>query len=135
NEWVEDVYRPLAFEDVNDLNPVRRISLDSTKLSIDPSKSVYGDPENPTTQSNTGYNISDFNTGGYKKNSLIDDNARVYKGGSWKDVAYWLSPGTRRYLDKYGATDDLGFRCAMIMAGEASGENRRKNDPKKMRRR
>ncbi|MGD1843122.1 MAG: gliding motility lipoprotein GldJ [Thermonemataceae bacterium] len=135
NEWVEDVYRPLAFEDVNDLNPVRRISLDSTKLNIDPSKSVYGDPENPTTQSNTGYNISDFNTGGYKKNSLIDDNARVYKGGSWKDVAYWLSPGTRRYLDKYKATDDLGFRCAMIMAGEASGENRRKNDPKKMRRR
>ena len=24
--------------------------------------------------------------------SLITDRARVYKGGSWKDRAYWLTP-------------------------------------------
>lgn len=113
-EWVEDVYRPLAFEDVNDLNPVRRIQLDSTKLKSDPTKSVVGDP----TQN---YLLAG------KKNSLIDDSARVYKGGSWRDVAYWLSPGTRRYLNKFEARDYIGFRCAMIMAGEKIGEKRRSN--------
>ena len=44
--------------------------------------------------------------------SLINDEAHVYKGGSWKDRAYWLSPGTRRYLDQDLSTDFIGFRCA-----------------------
>ena len=57
-------------------------------------------------------------TGAY---SLIDDNARVIKGGSWKDRAYWLNPSTRRFLDQEAARDDLGFRCAMIRVGSPSG--------------
>ena len=32
--------------------------------------------------------------------SLISDQARVYKGGSFKDRAYWMVPGTRRFLDQ-----------------------------------
>ena len=53
--------------------------------------------------------------------SLITDNVRVYKGGSWKDRAYWLSPGTRRYLDENASKDDLGFRCAMDRVGSPKG--------------
>lgn len=53
--------------------------------------------------------------------SLINDNVRVIKGGSWKDRAYWLNPSTRRYLDQEAARDDLGFRCAMIRVGSPSG--------------
>lgn len=53
--------------------------------------------------------------------SLITDNARVYKGGSWKDRAYWLSPGTRRFLDENASKDDLGFRCAMTRVGSPKG--------------
>jgi formylglycine-generating enzyme len=53
--------------------------------------------------------------------TLINDNARVYKGGSWKDRAYWLNPSTRRYLDQESSRDDLGFRCAMIRVGSPSG--------------
>lgn len=49
--------------------------------------------------------------------TLIDDNARVYKGGSWKDRAYWLNPGARRYLNQQKATNDVGFRCAMSHVG------------------
>ena len=49
--------------------------------------------------------------------SLINDKAHVYKGGSWKDRAYWLVPGTRRFLDEKQRTDDLGFRCAMMRVG------------------
>ncbi len=53
--------------------------------------------------------------------SLINNRARVYKGGSWKDRAYWLSPGTRRFLDQEAATNDIGFRCAMNRVGSPGG--------------
>jgi gliding motility-associated lipoprotein GldJ len=53
--------------------------------------------------------------------SLINDKARVYKGGSWKDRAYWLNPSTRRFLDQESSRDDLGFRCAMIRVGSPAG--------------
>lgn len=89
NEWVIDLYRPNSFQDVNDLNPIRR--------------NDYLDEENL-------YDKKGFNT-------LIDNKLRVYKGGSWNDVAYWLSPGTRRYLDQDSATATIGFRCAMIAIG------------------
>ena len=53
NEWVWDVYRPMSFQDFEDLNPVRRDG--------------FLDEER-------GYDSQNFN-------SLISDNARVYKGG------------------------------------------------------
>ena len=52
-----------------------------------------------------------------KRTSLITDEVRVYKGGSWKDRAYWLDPAQRRYLPQYIATDYIGFRCAMSRVG------------------
>ncbi len=54
----------------------------------------------------------------YGVTSLISDQARVIKGGSWKDPAYYLSPGTRRYLDQRTATNYVGFRCAMTRVGD-----------------
>ena len=53
--------------------------------------------------------------------TLINDKARVYKGGSWKDRAYWLNPSTRRFLDQEESRDDIGFRCAMIRVGSPAG--------------
>ena len=96
NEWVLDVYRPLSYQDFSDLNPIRR---DGTE---DP-ESGYDSEKNPRF------------TGDY--NSLVTNELRVYKGGSWADVAYWLSPGTRRYIEQDSATASIGFRCAMIRAG------------------
>ena len=49
--------------------------------------------------------------------SLVSDNARVYKGGSWRDIPYWSAPASRRYLDEDEATDYIGFRCAMARVG------------------
>ena len=49
--------------------------------------------------------------------STVSDRTRVYKGGSWRDRAYWLSPGTRRFLDERESRDDIGFRCAMTRVG------------------
>ena len=53
----------------------------------------------------------------YGITTLINDKARVYKGGSWNDRAYWMSPGTRRFLDENQSTNDIGFRCAMVRVG------------------
>jgi gliding motility-associated lipoprotein GldJ len=54
----------------------------------------------------------------YGVTSLITDKARVVKGGSWKDPAYFLSPGVRRFMDENSATNYIGFRCAMIRVGD-----------------
>ena len=54
--------------------------------------------------------------------SLVTDSTRVYKGGGWRDRAYWLSPGTRRFLDENESRDDLGFRCAMTKLGSPQNQ-------------
>ena len=43
------------------------------------------------------------------------------KGASWKDRAYWLSPGTKRFLDENLSTEYIGFRCAMTRVGSPVG--------------
>ncbi|GCC51063.1 gliding motility lipoprotein GldJ [Chryseotalea sanaruensis] len=100
SEWVQDVYRPMSYQDFDDLNPIRRDG--------------FLDNASGNTADN-GYNNIEKNPESFF--SLVTDKARVYKGGSWKDVAYWMSPGTRRYLDQDSATATVGFRCAMIRAG------------------
>jgi sulfatase modifying factor 1 len=105
SEWVQDVYRPLSFQDVDDLNPIRRDGF------LDDARGYNNNViKDPATGEWTERNAESFT-------SLITDRARVYKGGSWKDVAYWMSPGTRRFLDQDSATATIGFRCAMIRAG------------------
>ncbi|MCL2289366.1 MAG: SUMF1/EgtB/PvdO family nonheme iron enzyme [Bacteroidetes bacterium] len=49
--------------------------------------------------------------------SLMGDNVRVVKGGSWKDIAYWAQPGNRRFLAEDESADFIGFRCAMSRLG------------------
>jgi len=53
--------------------------------------------------------------------TLVNDKVHVYKGGSWHDRAYWMVPGTRRYLDQNQASSYLGFRCAMDRVGSPVG--------------
>jgi gliding motility-associated lipoprotein GldJ len=89
NEWVADVYRPISFQTIDDLNPFRR---------------------NGYLDSEDGYDVDGFQ-------SLITNKSRVFKGGSWKDVAYWMAPGTRRFISQDSSTATIGFRCAMIRAG------------------
>ena len=82
NEWVYDIYRPLNFQDMEDLNPIR--------------KSDFMDSEE-------SYDADNFN-------SMVSNKSRVYKGGSWADGAMWLSPGTRRFLDQDSSSATIGFR-------------------------
>ena len=87
---------------------------DTSSIKIDkwnPSASKYKDNA-PEGNSNEMYT--------YGESSLITDRTRVFKGGSWKDRAYWLVPGTRRFLDQDQSTDAIGFRCAMDRVGAPS---------------
>jgi len=59
-----------------------------------------------------------------KRTTLINDAVRVYKGGSWRDRAYWLDPAQRRYFPQDMATDYIGFRCAMSRVGSKSNTKR-----------
>ncbi|MBC7425873.1 MAG: SUMF1/EgtB/PvdO family nonheme iron enzyme [Bacteroidia bacterium] len=148
SEWVKDVYRPLSFEDVDDFNSYRGNVFQTVKLD------QYGEVEekdslgrlvfrNVTPADNKGrrnYNTAD--NIGYKDElsynndeqkyeygtvTLIDNKARVYKGGSWNDRAYWMSPGTRRYLDEELSTSTIGFRCAMVRIGSPIGNSKKRN--------
>lgn len=57
----------------------------------------------------------------YGVTTMINDHARVYKGGSWRDDSYWMMPATRRFLDENQATNYIGFRCAMDRVGSDDG--------------
>ena len=85
------------------------------------SSAMYNAPTSPSivTNEETGkkeYKKDDSS----KRSSLITDETRVYKGGSWKDRAYWLDPSQRRFLPQYIATEYIGFRCAMSRVGSKS---------------
>lgn len=66
-----------------------------------------------------------------ERTTLVDDNVRVYKGGSWRDRAYWLDPASRRYFPQDMATDYIGFRCAMSKVGPKSNKKTARGNPKK----
>ncbi|WP_295800205.1 SUMF1/EgtB/PvdO family nonheme iron enzyme [Mucilaginibacter sp.] len=53
----------------------------------------------------------------YGKTTLVNDHSKVYKGGSWNDLAFWLNPATRRFMDQDDASAEVGFRCAMTLVG------------------
>ena len=80
---------------------------------------MYDAPQNPEVKvvDNKQIKKKDIST---KRTSMITDEVRVIKGGSWKDRAYWLDPAQRRYLPQYIATDYIGFRCAMTRLGSKS---------------
>jgi formylglycine-generating enzyme len=46
---------------------------------------------------------------------------KVIRGGSWKDVSYFLETGTRTYEFKDTTRAFIGFRCAMTYLGRSSG--------------
>lgn len=73
---------------------------------------ISGDIDWRNTENDRGTHDMYYNDGKGEITTLIDDEARVYKGGSWKDRAYWLNPGSRRYMNQKRSSNDIGFRCA-----------------------
>ncbi len=59
------------------------------------------------------------------RTTLINNEVRVFKGGSWRDRDYWLDPAQRRYFPQDMATDYIGFRCAMSRVGSKTKKGKR----------
>ena len=85
---------------------------------------MYNAPVNAKVSTDQDGNISRTVDSKSNRTSLITDEVRVFKGGSWKDRAYWLDPAQRRYLPQYIATDHIGFRCAMSRVGSKSTQKK-----------
>lgn len=91
---------------------------------VDSKPRMYNSPQIPRQIGESGLIIQQYDT--KTRNTLISDQTRVFKGGSWKDRAYWLDPAQRRYLPEYMATNYIGFRCATDKLGQMSFSRRRK---------
>ncbi len=139
SEWVGDVYRAMTSLDAEDFNYFRGNKF--TKLF----KNSSGEYERDSVGHLKRQDISDEdvkNRANYQKNnvinyldgdsasqvnygygitSLVNDKARVIKGGSWNDRAYWLSPGTRRFMQEDQSASTVGFRCAQTYLGPPEG--------------
>ncbi len=81
---------------------------------------MYDAPNTPKASYDEEGNLVATIDSSPKRTTLISDEVRVFKGGSWRDRAYWLDPAQRRYLPQYMATDYIGFRCAMSRLGSKS---------------
>lgn len=87
-------------------------------------KRMYDSPKHNITTDSLGNMVRKYDVSS-KRTTLIDNNVRVYKGGSWRDRAYWLDPAQRRYFPQDMATDYIGFRCAMSRVGPKSDKKKR----------
>lgn len=88
NEWVQDLYEYIP-SDYEQFEFNKNLELEKEKIDdLDPELNSF-------------------------REYLEDERYRVYKGGSWNDNAYWLSPFTRRFLTEDSSTATIGFRCVM----------------------
>ncbi|WP_026210007.1 SUMF1/EgtB/PvdO family nonheme iron enzyme [Flexithrix dorotheae] len=49
------------------------------------------------------------------------EERKVIRGGSWKDISFYIETGTRSYEYRDTARSYIGFRCAMTHLGRSSG--------------
>ncbi len=85
-------------------------------------KEMYKSPENEAKIDSSGV-VRKYDESS-DKTTLINNKVRVYKGGSWRDRAYWLDPAQRRFYPQHMATDYIGFRNAMSEVGGKSKKGR-----------
>ncbi len=85
---------------------------------------MYDSPVHNVTTDSLGQMVRKYDKSA-KRTTLVNDNVRVYKGGSWRDRAYWLDPAQRRYFPQDMATDYIGFRCAMSRVGPKADKKKR----------
>ena len=93
-------------------------------------KRMYNAPVHSISADSLGDVVKRFDKSA-ERTTLVDDNVRIYKGGSWRDRAYWLDPANRRFFPQDMATDYIGFRCAMSKVGPKSSKKSTRGAPKK----
>ncbi len=149
NEWTLDLFRPMTSLDLIDVD---NQDLNSYRGNIFMTKVIDPETGQPVEKDSLGrlkYRVVDstetVNRDNYKRaevynfldgdkesnvsyqeggvSTLITDKSRVIKGGSWADRAYWLSPGTRRFMEEDHSSRTVGFRCAMTRTGGPTGND------------
>jgi sulfatase modifying factor 1 len=87
---------------------------------------------------NMAGNVSEWTLSAYAENSNAiewdmnprgtnpDEPRKVIKGGSWKDVAYFLQTGTRTYEFEDQSRSYIGFRCIVDNVDGRRGGTRRR---------
>lgn len=141
SEWTSDVYRATTSDDAEDFNYFRgnyfmKPDVKTGKFERDSlGRIVYTPVPNSEVKDRRNYQENDLRgfkdgdqvsqaTYGYGITTLVGDKTRVIKGGNWKDMAYWLMPATRRYLEEDQSTSTIGFRCAMSRVGSQTQRGR-----------
>lgn len=131
-EYVKDADDKIQFDEfgeaVKDTVADYRNYNDGDYRSIIPEGGSWNAPASLTANDSTttqmyGLITGSASAGSNNLMSPITSEIRVYKGGSWKDRAYWLNPGARRYLDERESASDVGFRCAMSRVGNPGGNS------------
>ncbi len=97
---------------------------ESTNKKANEERDMYNSPKHNVSTDSLGKMVRKYDKSN-KRTTLINDNVRVYKGGSWRDRAYWLDPAQRRYFPQDMATDYIGFRCAMSKVGAKAEKGKR----------
>jgi gliding motility-associated lipoprotein GldJ len=87
-------------------------------------KRMYDAPKHNVSVDSLGAMVRKYDKTN-KRTTLVNDEVRVYKGGSWRDRAYWLDPAQRRYFPQDMSTDYIGFRCAMSRVGAKADKKKR----------
>ena len=90
---------------------------------------VYAYPANDFGLYNMAGNVAEWCEDAYADNSVAltwdlntvnkdaDEPRKVTRGGSWKDIAYYLETGTRAYELQNKKRSYIGFRCSMRYLG------------------
>ncbi len=99
-----------SFDDLDEDESSTRLMYNSPKHEVE--ADTTGSLDRQYDQTNT-------------RTTLINDEVRVFKGGSWRDRNYWLDPAQRRYFPQDMATDYIGFRNAMSRVGSKSKKGKR----------
>ena len=105
-----------------DLASTKEFEKDEDELEVKPR--MYNSPIAPREIGEKGLMIQKYDE--ENRTTLISDQSRVYKGGSWQDREYWLDPAQRRYLPEYMATSFIGFRCAVDRLGPMTPKRRKR---------
>jgi sulfatase modifying factor 1 len=146
SEWVLDTYRPMSHQDVDEFRPFRgnvfdayqRIAEDNSLEEKDSLGRLLKRPlsaEELASKRRTEFNVykpdaRDYLDGDstyvydFGKTTLVNNESKVIKGGSWADRAYYMSPGTRRFMDGSQGSSTVGFRLVMDRLGSPDGNNR-----------
>ena len=93
---------------------------------------LYDMAGNVSEWTNSAYDPSSYNIAwdmnpNYTYNAKKDDppamKRKVIRGGSWKDIAYYLQVTTRAYEYQDTAKSYIGFRCIQPYLGRNEGDN------------